>query len=152
MKLMSWKERAPTATLHTDFEDWMKRFFDGDGLSRLPGTFQRGPLPAVNLADSPSEFVASVELPGLCKEDIEVQMVGEQLVISGERKWEEEKKDKEYYRVESQYGSFQRAIELPEGLNKDPDSVSASYVNGMLEIRIPKVEPKAAARIAVKGK
>jgi HSP20 family protein len=152
MKLMPWRERAPTATLHSDFEDWMKQFFDGDGMNRLPKVFQRGLVPAINLADDKDAFIATVELPGLKSDDIEIQMVGDQLVISGERKWEEEKKEKEYYRVESQYGSFRRAVELPAGLNKDPDAIVASYEGGMLEIRIPKVEPKPAARIEVKTK
>jgi HSP20 family protein len=148
---MPWRERAPDATLHNDFENWVKHFFDGDGFNHLPAALQRGPVPPINLADTGDQFVATVELPGLEKDDFEIQMVGDQLVISGERKWEEQKKDKEYYRVESQYGSFRRAIELPDGLNHDPDSIAASYVDGMLEIRIPKVEPKPAARIQVKG-
>ena len=151
MKLMPWRERAPMVTLHTDFEDWMKQFFDGDGFNRLPRAFHRGLMPAINLAEADGEFTATAELPGLDKDDIEIQMIGNQLVISGERKWENEKQEKEYYRVESQYGSFRRVIELPDGLNKDPDSISATYKDGMLSIRIPKVEPKPTARIEVKA-
>ena len=112
----------------------------------------RKPMPAINLADTEKFFVATVELPGLEMDDIDIQLVGKQLVITGERKWEKEQKDKDFYRVESQYGTFRRAVELPEGLALDPEKVDASYAKGMLEIRIPKLEPKPATHIKVKVK
>lgn len=151
MKLTPWKQRAQVSTLQTDFEDWMKEFFD-NGFSRLPKVFQEGPIPAINLAEDTNAFVVTVELPGMKKDEIDIQVIGDQLVISGERKWEEEKKGKEYYRVESQYGSFRRAIQLPSGLNHDPDAIAATCENGVLEVHVPKLEPRPASRIKVKGK
>jgi len=153
MKLTTWKQPAPTATLRTDFDEWMKDFFEEkDWFNRLPTAFQRKPMPAINLADTEKAFLATVELPGLEMEDIDIQLIGHQLVITGERKWEKEQKDKDFYRVESQYGSFRRAVELPDGLNLDPKAVDASYEKGMLEVRIPKLEPKPATHIKVKAK
>jgi HSP20 family protein len=151
MKVIPWFQQSPVATLSTDFEGLFKDFFGGNR-SRLPEAFRGASMPAVNLADTEKEFVASVELPGLDEKDIEIQVLGSQLVISGERKWEEEKTDKEYYRIESQYGAFRRAIELPEGLNLDSDAIKANYEKGMLEVRIPKVEPRPAAKIKVKAR
>ncbi|MEE8467019.1 MAG: Hsp20/alpha crystallin family protein, partial [Planctomycetota bacterium] len=66
-------------------------------------------------------------------------------------KWKEEKKEKEYHRVESQYGSFQRNITLPEGARLDSNSVEATYEKGILKITIPKVEPTPACKIKVKA-
>lgn len=152
MKLIPWFQQSPTATLGRDLDVLVKDFFGNGGLERLPEAFRRGPFPAVNLADTEKEFVAAIELPGLSEKDIDIQLLGSQLIVSGERRWEEEKKDKEYYRVESQYGSFRRSIELPEGLDLDHDAIKATYEKGVLEIRIPKVEPRPAAKIKIKGK
>jgi HSP20 family protein len=155
MHILPWRERG--TTMRPEFASLFDPFFNDEWFSRelasgLPQTFRRGPLPPVNLADSEKEFTATVELPGLDEKDIQVQLVGDQLVISGERKWEQEQKHKEFYRVESQYGAFRRAIELPEGLRTDPDAINASYAKGVLEIRIPKIEPRPAAKITVKSK
>jgi HSP20 family protein len=148
MKLVPWGNKSPTQLFSGDLENWMEEFFKSTS-NRLPEVFQRGNAPALNLADTTSEFVVTVELPGVSEKDVTVQVVGKQLVVSGERKWEEEKKDKEYYRVESQYGAFRRAVALPEGLNTDADAVSAKLEKGVLEVRIPKVEPRPAASIKV---
>ncbi|MCC7013146.1 MAG: Hsp20/alpha crystallin family protein [Planctomycetes bacterium] len=146
-----WKSRDPLTLWNGDLEPLFDEFFKTRG-QKLPELFRRAPLPVVNLADSPNEFSASIELPGMEEKDIEVQIVGGQLVISGERKWEEEKQDKRYYAVESQYGAFQRALTLPEGLNLDPDAVVAKLQKGVLEIRIPKLEPKAPSKVKVTSK
>jgi HSP20 family protein len=151
MKPILWRERAPLASFNPDFDNWMESVFDL-GSSKLPETFRRTPMPAVNLAESGKEFVATIEVPGLEEKDVSVQILGDQLVISGERKWEEEKKDKEFYRVESQYGAFKRVLPLPDGLNLDADAVSAKLTKGILEIHIPKTEPKPAAKIKVSSK
>jgi HSP20 family protein len=73
-------------------------------------------------------------------------------VLKGERKWENEKKEKECFRSESQYGSFQRAILLPEGLNLETKAMVAKLEKGVLEVRIPKLTPKPAARIKIEAK
>ena len=151
MKLIPFRERSPLATLTTDWDHWLDDWFKGSG-QHLPEAFRRGLMPPVNLAETQKEFVATIELPGLEEKDIQVQVLGNQLVISGERKGEDEKKDKEYYRVESQYGAFRRAIELPEGLNTDTDAIKASYQKGVLEVRLMKVEPKPAAKVKVVAK
>jgi len=150
MNLIPWRDRSPLTLLNTDLETWFEDGFK-NRLGMLPEAFRRTPMPPVNLAETPKEFIATIELPGLEEKDIQVQLLGDQLVISGERKWEEEKKDKEFYRVESQYGAFRRAIEVPEGLNLDPDAIKANYLKGVLEIRMAKLEPKPAAKIKVVG-
>lgn len=152
MKLAPWKQQSSAIPRTDDFEQWMKDVFDFEGFRRhLPEVFRKAPMPAINLAETEKEFVATVELPGLDEKDVEVQILGDQLVITGERKWEESKKTEDYYRVESQYGSFRRAIELPQGLMTAPDKIDATFDKGMLDIRIPKAEPRIPAKVKVKS-
>jgi HSP20 family protein len=150
-QVIPWRRRAPG--LRTDF-DYFDALFDPlfrtQFTTQLPEAFRN--VPPVNLAEDEKCFRASIELPGMEEKDIEISILGHQLVISGERKWEQEKKEKDYYRVESQYGQFRRAIDLPEGLRTDSDAVNATYKKGILEIEIPKVEPKPAAKVKIKNK
>jgi len=151
MKLMPWRERSAPLSLRGDIDEWFDRLFEEPLVApRLPEVFRRGPVPMVNVGESDQEFSATFELPGLSEEDIEIQILGNQLVVSGERKWEEEKKDKEYHRVECQYGAFRRSVLLPDGLNLDPDAIKAVYDKGLLEVTLPKLEPKPATKIKVK--
>jgi len=85
------------------------------------------------------------------KEDISVQLLSNQMIVSGERKWTESKGDKNYYRVESQYGEFRRAIDLPDGLRLDPEGIQAVYEKGILNVRIPKVEHQSPTTIPVQA-
>jgi HSP20 family protein len=151
MNLMPWTKRNELATFRSEFDNLWNRFLDNDFETRMPAVFGRTTFPPVNIAETEKSWTVSVELPGLREQDIQVQILGQQLMISGERKWEDEKKGKEYHRVESQYGAFQRSIQLPENTKLDPDAVLATYKKGILEITLPKVEPTPAAKISVKA-
>jgi len=70
-------------------------------------------------------------------------------VISGEKKFEQEKKEKDWHRVECQYGSFQRSITLPQNLKTE--SIEAVYKKGVLTLTIPKVEPTPATKVKVRA-
>ncbi len=150
MNLIPWGDRA-LANFRSEFDELLSRFGRNDFDTKLPAVFGRMSIPPINIAETEKSWTVSVELPGLAEKDINVQVTGRQLVISGERKWEEEKKNKDYHRVESQFGSFQRTIPLPENLRLDPDAISATYKRGMLEVTLPKVEPTPVAKIPVKA-
>lgn len=150
MNLIPWRKQDEVATFRSEFDRLFDRFFESEFTSNLPATF-RGTIPPVNVAETEKNWTLAFELPGLNEKDIQVQILGNQLVVSGERKWEDEKKGKEYHRVESQYGSFQRSIELPENAKRDADALTAVYKKGILEVMIPKVEPTPAAKIPVKA-
>ena len=94
--------------------------------------------PAIDLYEEKDEVVAKAELPGMEKKDIEVNISDHHLTIKGEKKKEEETKDKNFYRSERTYGSFSRSIELPAEV--EIDKAKASFTNGVLEIRLPKTE------------
>jgi HSP20 family protein len=79
-----------------------------------------------------------VDLPGMKKEDINIQIEDNKLLISGERKVKEEIKEENYYKVESSFGTFSRSFSLPEDI--DIENIHAESRNGVLEIVVPKVE------------
>jgi HSP20 family protein len=92
--------------------------------------------PSVDIYDAGKELAVTVDLPGVRKEDLQVNLEGRFLTISGEKKKEEEVEKDNYYRYERSHGTFTRRFELPEGL--ESDKAKAHYENGVLRIEIPK--------------
>jgi HSP20 family protein len=153
MQLIPWRKNDGLSTLRNEFDElWnrMAQTFDGDFTNRLPEGLRGGKVPAVDVAESEDRVLISVEMPGLEEKDFQLEVMGDQLVVSGERKWKDEKKTKEYHRLESQYGRFRRMITLPPGLRLEPESIKASYKKGILEVEIPKLEPTRAAKIPIR--
>ena len=105
-------------------------------------------VPAVDLFEEKDDIVVKAELPGMCKDDIEVKLGDHTLTIRGEKKKEEEIKDENYYRSERSYGSFVRTLELPTDIHAD--KVKATFKNGILEVRVPKTEAAKTKEIKVK--
>ena len=98
-------------------------------------------LPQIEVLQNNGQFKVRADLPGLTKEDVKVEVTGDLLTLSGERKAETEEKREGFYRSERSYGSFYRQIPLPEGAKIE--NAAATFQNGVLEITIPaaKVEP-----------
>jgi HSP20 family protein len=99
--------------------------------------------PAINVVEKEDKFVAKVELPGVQEEDVNVVVMGDVLVIEGEKEAESEVKKKGYAYSETSYGSFSRSISIPSIV--DADKISANFDKGVLEIDLPKsveVKPK----------
>jgi len=94
--------------------------------------------PAINTREGAFAYHVELDLPGMKKEDINIQVEDNTLVISGERKMKEEMKEENYYKVESQYGSFSRSFSLPE--DADVEQIHAEATDGVLEVIVPKVE------------
>ncbi|BAF70734.1 Hsp20/alpha crystallin family protein [Nitratiruptor sp. SB155-2] len=97
-------------------------------------------MPAVNEKEDDKAYYVEVDLPGVKKEDINVEVKDNLLVLSGERKFKKEEEDKGYKRVESFFGKFERRFTLPA--DADPDKIEAKVEDGVLTIVIPKVEQK----------
>ena len=101
--------------------------------------------PRIEVFEREHRLVTKVDLPGLKKEDVKVEVVDGQLVISGERKREFEEKKDNIFRSEREYGSFYRAVPLPETVTLD--DVHATFADGVLEVSLPMpVETKPAVR------
>ena len=104
-------------------------------------------LPAMDLVETDDHFVLRADLPGLAEGDVSIEVEDNVLTVSGERKAEHEDKREGYVRVERSYGSFRRSLTLPEGV--EAEAVSASFENGVLEIRIPKPEQRKPRKVAI---
>ena len=101
--------------------------------------------PRMDVFEKNGDIVMKAELPGVKKEDIKVELDGEDLIIGGERKTDTEVKEQDYYRTERFYGSFYRR--LPLGFAPKPEQIKAAYTDGVLEIQIPKpAEPAPKAQ------
>lgn len=107
-------------------------------------------LPAVDVRESDGEIVVKADLPGVSKDDIQVELRDTDLVIKGERKKEEEVKEEDYYRCERSYGSFSRVIGLPADVKTD--GATATFKDGVLEIRLPKTEEARRKTVKVQVK
>jgi HSP20 family protein len=155
MTLIPWRREGNTPTMQDEFEEFFKDFtvpFQNGSRNRLPAVFQSRSFPPLNVSETEQHYAVCVELPGMDAKDINIEVMGNQLTISGERKWDEEKKGKEFLRVESQYGNFSRSLILPENLRADREAIEATFQKGILEIKIPKVQPTPVAKIAIKAK
>ena len=104
--------------------------------------------PAVNTREGEYAYHIEVDLPGVGKEDIKVDVSDRTLSISGERRSKKEVDEKDYYRCESSYGKFQRSFTLPD--NVDTENVTASCEDGVLEVVIPKTQKEETKKIEVK--
>jgi HSP20 family protein len=105
--------------------------------------------PQVDMYEQGNELVIKAELPGVSRDDIDVSIEKGDLILKGERKSEHEVKDENAYRLERSFGSFYRRLPLPDDVKED--DISATYNDGVLEIRMPKpaAETTSAKKIAI---
>jgi HSP20 family protein len=141
-------ELSPWGDLDRMFEDFLGRRLRPFWPERLwPTARMEITTPAVDLYEEKDDIVIKAELPGLEKDQIEVNLSGNRLTIKGEKKQEEEVKKEGYYRSERSYGSFVRTLELPAQVQTD--KAKAAFKNGILEIRLPKTEEAKKKEIKV---
>jgi len=100
--------------------------------------------PPLELTQKDGLFTAKLELPGIAKDDLKVEVTEDALVVSGERKMHKEEKGDNFFRSERYYGNFHRQIALPKDANLD--NVKAEMNNGVLTISVPVAESKLKAR------
>ncbi len=106
--------------------------------------------PRLDVVDDGDALRIVVELPGLSREDVELEVVEDMLVLTGEKRIESKSDEKGCYRVERAFGQFQRTIPLPSGV--DLERAEANFENGVLTVRVPKAanEPSAKRRLEIK--
>ncbi|ADG94753.1 heat shock protein Hsp20 [Arcobacter nitrofigilis DSM 7299] len=104
-----------------------------------------GFVPVVNTREGEFAYHIDVDLPGVKKEEIKVDIHKGVLTISGERKIKEEVKEEDYYKVETSFGKFSRSFTLPD--NADVENVEASGKDGVLEVVIPKLSEEKHKKI-----
>lgn len=125
------------------FSDIMDEFFNDAVATR-----QQPFAPSIDISETDKQYLIDVEVPGMDKKDIELNVDNNTLTIRGERKFENEEEGKHFHRVESSYGNFSRSFMLPD--NVDSESIQATYNNGILHITIEKSEQKMKKQIKIK--
>jgi HSP20 family protein len=103
--------------------------------------------PAVDLYEKDDYFVIKAELPGVDKKDVAIDLKDRVLTLSGERSFENEVKEENYYRRERSYGKFQRAFTLPADV--DSDKIKAEFKDGLLQIEVPKPEEQKPKQVTI---
>jgi HSP20 family protein len=104
-------------------------------------------VPPMDLVEADAHFVLKADLPGLSEGDVNIEVQDGTLTISGERTAEHEQREKGWYRIERSFGSFNRSLTLPDGV--DPERIEASFDHGVLEVRIAKPEERKPRRISI---
>jgi HSP20 family protein len=99
--------------------------------------------PSVDISESGKKYTIKVEVPGVEKEDVHVDVQDDVLVIRGEKKQEHEEKGEHFHRIERSYGSFRRVLNLPP--DADPDEVRAKFRNGVLTLTVAKSGEKTVS-------
>lgn len=137
------------ATLRNEMDKLFESFMS-DPWGALDWPFGNRPWPTVDVAETENEVAVRAEIPGVDSKDLNIALNGNQLVLSGEKKQSEERKGKDFYQSESRYGNFRRTITMPATV--DPNKVEADYSNGVVTIRLTKVQASPPKRIEVKVK
>jgi HSP20 family protein len=125
-----------------DFDDLFDRFLGGR-LSRPSA----GGGPVLESFVENGRFVVRADLPGVDPKDVEITATGDQLIIRGRREQHHEEKGRDFIHREVSYGTFERMIKLPGGVN--PDNIKASYSNGVLELSVPLPEQSRTRKVPI---
>jgi HSP20 family protein len=110
-------------------------------------TGPRGFTPSFEVRETKDAYVFKADLPGLAEKDVAIQMTGNVLTVSGERKLESVQEGERYFAIERGYGQFSRSFSLPDGV--DADNVTAEMKDGVLTLRVPKKPEVQARRITI---
>jgi HSP20 family protein len=156
--------RSGTPDVWQTFRNEMDRAFDrcggSFGFPSLRRMFEMEPMRSeggfglsapIDVSEDEKSYRICAELPGLDAKDVEVSIYGDRLVLQGEKRQEQQRKDHNYHVSERSWGSFRRAFELPQGVERD--KISADFSKGVLTITLPKNEQaqKAQQKIEVKS-
>jgi HSP20 family protein len=127
------------------FEDFFsRRFFEtSSNVMRESGAFS----PPADFKEQGDHYLLSLDLPGVRREDIHIEIQGTELTISGERRQEKHADEKGVRYAECSYGYFQRSMSLPPGVGAE--QIEAEFHDGVLQVAIPKVESKGAQKVPI---
>ena len=145
-EMVPWRRyRTPLARPKKDSFHWFLEDFDLPGFG--PG--EREWMPAFDVSETDDEIIVKAEIPGMKVEDIDITLTDGLLTIKGERKMEKEDKQENYHRIERQFGTFSRSLNL--GLKVKTDGIDAGYKDGILTVTLPKAEEDRPKKIEVKN-
>jgi HSP20 family protein len=140
--LVRWEPFRELASLQSEMSRWMSGVLEGNGRTT------QNWVPALDVWETPGEVVYAFDLPGIPEDAITIEVKDETLTVSAERHKTQETDENGFYRFERRYGTFARAVGLPQGF--DQDQIAARYENGVLEVRVPKPEEQKPRKIELK--
>ena len=147
MTLVRWKPVHRVHRGYNDFSRELSRFFGNfygeDGDNRRSSSY----CPRLDISETKDDISVNVELPGVSSKDVNITIEDDVLSIKGEKKYENNENDKNYFRAERGYGSFHRSFSLPTEVKKD--KIKASFKDGILNISIPKAEKVKPKQIEI---
>ena len=138
----TWRVKTPWEELHR-MRQQLDHLFDAAPSQRVSA----GVFPLINLTEDKDSYYVRAELPGVKGDELDIQVTGKNLAISGERKIAAEEEGARYHRREREAGTFSRMIGLPGEV--DTDRVEAKLENGILNIVISKAEVAKPKQISV---
>ena len=150
--LVRWEPFRDMMTLR----DAMGQLFEESMVRRSPfgawpfGRREDAATPAVDMYETEGEVMVKASLPGLKPEEVDITITGNALEIRGETKEETEEKRGDYFYKERSYGAFQRSLTLPVEIKAD--EAEATFENGVLTLKVPKVEQAKAKQIKIQAK
>ncbi len=144
MNLVNWSPLRDMETFFDRYNDLMAQ------RTRAGGEAGKGVdwRPVVDISETTADYLIKVELPEVEKEDVEVSIDNGLLTIKGERKFVKEDESETQHRIESVYGLFSRSFTLPS--DADEAGISAKSHNGVLKVRIPKIQETPAESVQIK--
>ncbi len=132
MTVQRWDPFREMYTLQNRLSSLLEDANRGNDELTTTGSF----IPPVDIFENANHIVLRLEVPGMQQEDLKIQLENSTLTVRGERKFEEETKEKTYHRIERRYGSFARSFTLPNTV--DSEKVEAHYEAGVLSIELAK--------------
>jgi HSP20 family protein len=136
---------------HMFRDTWMPYYMERKALPK-PGAGEEEVAltvtPSIDIKDEEGKLILAADIPGVEKEDVTINVKGDMLEISAEKKEEKEEKEEGYIRRERRYRKFYRAIQLPAGVDKE--HVEATLKDGVLQISLPKMVGEEVKKIEVK--
>ena len=136
------------ATVRGEFDRLLDRLVSASPFGAPPRVFETMWSPSLDFSENETEYIVRLEVPGTPKEDLEVNLDGQTLTISGRRDFEKEEKTEEYFWREREAGRFVRTVQVPTSVDKS--KVAATYHDGIMTIRLPKSELTVKTRIPIK--
>jgi HSP20 family protein len=142
-------EKLPSRSEVRDiFEDAVEDFFESWGLEPRWQS-EVAISPALDVAETDSEYKITAELPGMSRDDIDVTLEQGRLTISGTKEEEQKEEKENYVRTERSYGSFTRTVPLPATV--DEENIEANFKDGVLSLRLPKTEEARGRKVPIQG-
>ena len=140
----AWSPFRELDRFRRDFDDLFDRFLGG-----RPARQSAGSGPALESYVDRGKLIVRADLPGVDPKDVEITATGDYLTIRGKREQQREEQGRNFIHREVTYGSFERVVKLPGGV--DPDQIKASYHNGVLELNVPLPEQVRTRKVPIQS-